>query len=92
MLKNTENKSQWATTIRQTQSIEEQARIFYESFVVLLSKEAKCKADLRAVMDQVEQKARQTKIFKDDYDKVKKQYTELKAKHWNLKSDLAKAN
>jgi len=49
-------KISWAINIRNTQTIEEQAKVFYESYRIVLSKEDYYKQEMRTLESELRQK------------------------------------
>ena len=58
-----ENKVQWANSIRRTQSADEQAKLFYETYRLQLTKEEDWKDKIEALKQSLKDQERKTMLL-----------------------------
>ena len=66
--------SQWAKNIQKKESIEQQARIFYESYRIILVKEESYKEKINNQKQEIDMMAKEKVQVESDYDYLKKKY------------------
>lgn len=75
----------WATTVRQTQPIDQQANIFYESFRIILVKEDAYKSRIQTLKNENEKLNNSKMVLESEYAFVKKRCQNLIEKNKRYK-------
>ena len=77
-MENCQNKAAWALSIRKNQPQEEQARIFYETYRISLSKEEEFKQTIEKLRRDCDSKDKKINILNMDYASVKNKLQKFK--------------